>query len=79
MSKSSRIACSLAPAYFHHWRSKARISWSRTDSCEAAPASAGRKASAASLVPMSLLASRMPGDRVLSVISAGGPPASSYG
>src|ERR687894_764469 len=29
MSNSSRTACSLAPAYFHHWRSKARISRSR--------------------------------------------------
>src|SRR4051812_40032461 len=32
MSNSSRIACSLAPAYFHHWRSNARISRSRSDS-----------------------------------------------
>src|SRR6476661_8520170 len=29
MSKSSLMACSLEPAYFHHWRSKARISRSR--------------------------------------------------
>src|SRR3954447_21770923 len=32
MSNSSRIACSLAPAYFHHCRSNARISRSRSDS-----------------------------------------------
>src|SRR3954470_2139988 len=32
MSNSSRIACSLAPANFHHWRSKARIARSRSDS-----------------------------------------------
>src|SRR5215211_7703274 len=32
MSNSSRMACSLAPAYFHHCRSKARISRSRRPS-----------------------------------------------
>src|SRR5690606_17410814 len=32
MSNSSRIACSFAPAYFHHWRSKARMPWSRSES-----------------------------------------------
>src|SRR5664279_4976313 len=31
MSKFSRTACSLAPAYFHHWRSKLRIAWSRAE------------------------------------------------
>ncbi|CCH77988.1 hypothetical protein BN12_2400002 [Nostocoides japonicum T1-X7] len=30
MSNRSRTACSLAPAYFHHWRSKERISRSRS-------------------------------------------------
>src|SRR4051794_3153322 len=30
MSNSSRMACSLAPAYFHHWRSNAMISRSRS-------------------------------------------------
>src|SRR5690625_3809173 len=30
MSKSSRIAVSFAPAYFHHWFSKARIAASRS-------------------------------------------------
>src|SRR5688500_16545922 len=38
MSNSSRMACSLAPAYFHHWRSKAMISRSRSLSPAAAPA-----------------------------------------
>src|SRR4051794_4414405 len=31
MSNLSRTACSLAPAYFHHWRSNSRISLSRVD------------------------------------------------
>src|SRR3954453_7043560 len=35
MSNFSRTACSLAPAYFHHWRSKPRISRSRSDSSAA--------------------------------------------
>src|SRR5699024_7882807 len=30
MSKSSLIACSFEPAYFHHWRTKARVSRSRS-------------------------------------------------
>src|SRR4051812_37588583 len=32
MSNFSRTACSLAPAYFHHWRSKSSISASRSES-----------------------------------------------
>src|SRR5688500_13084278 len=39
MPNRSRIAASLAPAYFHHCRSKARISRSRSDS--ASPEAAG--------------------------------------
>src|SRR5690606_32789725 len=31
MSNFSRTAASLAPAYFHHWRSKSRMSRSRWD------------------------------------------------
>src|SRR3954454_9324380 len=50
MSNRSRIACSLAPAYFHHWRSKARISRSR----RLRPSASGwaeLRASAASISP----------------------------
>src|SRR6476469_8781134 len=32
MSNLSRTACSLAPAYFHHWRSNSRMSRSRSES-----------------------------------------------
>src|SRR5215203_5439332 len=32
MSNFSRTACSLAPAYFHHWRSKSSMAASRLDS-----------------------------------------------
>src|SRR3954453_18943678 len=38
MSNSSRTACSLAPAYFHHCPSKARISRSRRVSSPLRPA-----------------------------------------
>src|SRR3954453_14099021 len=44
MSNSSRIACSLAPAYFHHCRSKARISRSRSDSSPPTGCPPGRAA-----------------------------------
>ena len=47
MSNSSRIACSLAPAYFHHCRSKASTCSSRSLS---APPGTAREAAAASRV-----------------------------
>src|SRR5665811_1910459 len=34
MSNFSRTACSLAPAYFHHWRSKSSIAASRSELSE---------------------------------------------
>src|SRR5918998_6082139 len=52
MPNSSRTACSLAPAYFHHWRSKARISRSRRvspSSVSSPRSSAGCGTSAASI------------------------------
>src|SRR4051794_39262030 len=42
MSNSSRMACSLAPAYFHHWRSSASIFWSRSLSLLEESSSASR-------------------------------------
>src|SRR3954470_11265824 len=57
MSNSSRIACSLAPAYFHHWRSKARISRSRSDS---SPVTGCPPDSAARSIAISRANSRLP-------------------
>src|SRR5581483_5767752 len=56
MSNRSRTACSLAPAYFHQWRSKARISRSRSDN---SPVACSRPVSAPS-APMTAPRHSMP-------------------
>src|SRR3569623_388144 len=49
MSKDSRIAVSLAPAYIHHWRSNSRISRSRSPR----PAAVSRRGCAAASMRLS--------------------------
>src|SRR4029079_9586690 len=51
MSNDSRIAVSFAPAYFHHWRSNSRISWSRSPK-RAAGSALGRAAAASIVSPL---------------------------
>src|SRR3954452_18992534 len=51
MSNSSRMACSLAPAYFHHCRSSASMRWSRSLSGLASSTSASSENALASAEP----------------------------
>src|SRR3954462_2646755 len=53
MSNFSRTAVSLAPAYFHHWRSNSRISRSRSLRLGVAPRSGPWRAFAASMRSLS--------------------------
>src|SRR6266540_1586668 len=55
------MACSLAPAYFHHWRSKARICWSRSDGPPCGGTAATSRALAASMTASSELLRRITG------------------
>src|SRR3954447_25664257 len=57
MSNFSRTACSLAPAYFHHWRSKPRISRSRSDSSPPDASGLEPRALAASICRLLLITS----------------------